>query len=121
MKNNMKYIKMFENYKSKVFWVVDNTDEYFETRLFKIGLSLEDIKKFRYYIFKNNDENKRHYYLGYNPVRNKWSYENYNYTSGSNFYDAEDYEFMGHVDLTEEDKWNYENSPERKKVNKYNL
>ena len=105
--------KIFEqislsNYKSKVFWVIDNNDEYFETILFKIGMSVEIIEKFKNFLYKNGDDGRRHFYFGYDPESKKWSYENYNYTSGSNVYVDSFYKFMGRVEVNDKDKKKYE-------------
>jgi len=96
--------KIFENIGSqsenwKKFWIVDNTDKYFEVRLFKIGMTFEIIEKFKKFLLKNFDEKFRHYYFGYDSKLKKWSYENYNYTSGSNIYVDSFYKFMDHVKI----------------------
>ena len=99
--------KIFEEYgeikeKSKVFWVVDN-DKDFEVRLFKIGMTIEEIERFKKGITKNLDDGKRHFYFGYDPQKG-WTYDDYNYTSGSNYFVSSFYKYMDHVEVDNTDR-----------------
>jgi len=123
--------KIFEEYgeikeKSKVFWVVDH-DENFEVSLFKIGMSIATIEKFKAHLIKNMDDGAKHYYFGYDPevkkegiVQRVWSYDDYNYVSGANSFVDSFYKYMGHVEVDDNDKWMYEIS-KKGYVTKYNL
>ena len=108
--------KIFENsVNDKKFWIVKN-DENLKVRLFKIGMSDETIENIKYNMM-NEYAKDRYFYVGFED-KHDWTYCKYNYTSVSNPFIVDGFEFMGHVNITDDDIYNYKI---RKEINKYNL
>jgi hypothetical protein len=96
------------NYKSKIFWCVAN-DEYFEIRLFKIGLTIDEIKRKVFIIQRDQKIYNKFFYFGYTKTEPHWLYAT-EFSKGS----FDDYNFVGNVEINEDDILKY-------KLNKYNI
>jgi len=112
--------KLFENNNDKKFWRV-RVNGYFTTSLYKIGMPIYRIKTY-IYIMKGN---ARYIYVG--CENDEWNYKIYHNTLGKNRYEEIGYEYMGDVEITEDDIKKYEydkeiyNLQRGNTVKKYNL
>lgn len=116
-------IKIFEDYKDylsknegRKYWIIKN-DQYANVRLFKIGMPLNVINKLKVTGNKNIDK----FFVGYNQYNgtqeiNKWSYANYQYSDNHPLYD-EQYDYMGYVNINNNDIDEYESRITSKKYN----
>jgi len=105
--------KIFESDNNKKFWILPN-DKLFNVRLYKIGMSIDEIKTFMTDWIKN----KKNIYIGFDGKT--WSYtgcEDIPKISNSNVYNKENYEYMGNIDVTNKDIENYEIIINSKKYN----
>ena len=103
----MKYIKIFEDvfdsnlYDSCRHWLM-STDERFEDSLRQIKCSENRIKGF----LSNRSINSKYIFIGYNPNRgnvedDKWGWTEYEDNLTDNFYEINNYKFMGTVNMNE--------------------
>jgi len=107
--------KIFESNSDKKYWRIkisknEDDSEFIDVQLYKIGMSEKEIKEFAYLHNHFKDV-----FVGYN------SYSTYYYSyTGANddFFDRNGYEYMGRVEITDEDIADYEM---RKNTKKYNL
>lgn len=108
--------KIFENnIDDKKFWVVKN-DENLKVRLFKIGMP-DNLIQTLLKLLQKDYRTDRFFYVGYDE-EDDWTYCEYNYTSGSNIYKEKNFKYMGHVDINDNDIYNYK---VRDEIKKYNL
>jgi len=97
--------KIFES-NNKKFWTV-KTDGYFLYSLYKIGMPFHRIKTYSY-LSKNLYS--KNLYIEYDGEL--WTWMKYDYTAGNTLYAENEHEYMGDVEVTEEDIKKYEDDKE---------
>jgi len=107
--------KLYENSENKKYWLikiskVDDDSYFIDLQLYKIGMSIEDIRGFEFLHYHNKDA-----FIGYTGNNPKYKY---NYSdSDDNYFDRNGYKYIGKVEITEEDILNYETALNAKKYN----
>jgi len=108
--------KIFENDSDKKYWKikisrVENDSEFIDLQLYKIGMPDKNIKEYEFLHYHNEDA-----FIGYAANNPKYKYS---YTAANDdFFDRNGFEYMGNVEITEEDVAEYEM---RKNAKKYNI
>ena len=112
--------KIFESNNGKKFWTV-KIDRFFSVRLYKIGMTFNRMKTYLYI----KDGGSKYIYVGYDGEL--WTWIKYEYTRGNCLYEKNEYEYMGDVDVSEDDINKYNEDIELYHIkrsgilNKYNL
>ena len=117
--------KIFEDIANKKGYYLVKDDKFFNVRLYKIGMPIEVIKDFnKKFEFKNReniDVDCLSYYIGCNVDYNNnvvWNYSSTPYLSGrTSQYEFIGYEYMGEVEINEDDILEYEMLINTKKYN----